>query len=174
MITKSILTTILFLILITPTFAIETTTNNEIRDGNYYLKNKALTRLTDAKLKACQAKEDSLTKRSTQLKNLATNMQEKFDKTAEKIKEYYTSKVLPSGKTVSNYDSLVADIQSKKEAVKTAVDKSIIDINGFTCDGEDPKGQMTLFRDDMKSVKSALQDYRTSIKNLIVAVRSAK
>jgi hypothetical protein len=42
----------------------------------------------------------------------------------------------------------------------------------FSCDGNDPKGLLTQFRTDMQTVKQALHDYRTSIKNLIVAVRS--
>ena len=129
-------------------------------------------RLTEAKLKACQAREKAIKKRTEQLMKLATTMQEKFDAIAERVKEYYTSKVVPSGKTVANYDSLVADIQFKKEAVQTVLVTAQENAGSFACDGNDPKGQLAQFKDDMRAVKSALKDYRTSIKNLIVAVRS--
>lgn len=99
-------------------------------------------------------------------------MQEKFDAIAGRVEEYYTAKVIPSGKTVANYGSLVADIQTKKAAVQTALTTAQSHTGSFTCDGNDPKGQLTQFKDDMRAVKSALKDYRTAIKNLIVAVRS--
>ena len=99
-------------------------------------------------------------------------MQEKFDAIAAKVQDYYTSKLVPAGKTVSNYDALVADIQTKKSAIQTALTKAQTDISGFSCTGSDPKGLLKKFSEDMKSVKQALNDYRTAIKNLIVAVHS--
>lgn len=133
---------------------------------------RAQIRLTEAKLRACQAREDAIKKRATRLAQLAANMESRFDKHAQRVEEYYTSKVVPSGKTVANYDSLVADIQAKKTAVATALSTAQNDANNFSCEGTDPKGQLTQFRKDMQAVKRALKDYRTSIKNLIVAVRS--
>lgn len=130
------------------------------------------THLPEAKLRACQAKESAIKKRMKQLIKLATTMQEKFDAIAGRVEEYYASKVVPSGKTVANYDSLVADIQTKKGAVQTALTTAQGHAGSFACDGNDPKGQLTQFREDMQAVKSALKDYRTAIKNLIVAVHS--
>ena len=133
---------------------------------------QAKTRLTEAKLRACQAREDAIKKRASYLTQLATNMESNFDKHTQRVEEYYTSKVVPSGKTVANYDSLVADIQTKKTAVQAALTTAQNDANNFSCAGNDPKAQLTQFRKDMQAVKKALKDYRTSIKNLIVAVRS--
>src|SRR3989344_7743041 len=73
-------------------------------------KAQTKTRLTEAKLRACQTREDTIKKRATHLTQLATNMEDKFDIHAQRVEDYYTSKILPSGKTVANYDSLVADI----------------------------------------------------------------
>lgn len=130
------------------------------------------TRLTDAKLKSCQAKQNAIKKRSDQLVKMTNNMLDKFDKIATRVETYYTDVVVPSGKTVSNYDALLADIAAKKTAVQTALTKAQTDAQAFDCTGSDPKGQLTQFREDMQSVKKALKDYRTAIKNLIVAVRS--
>ena len=74
-------------------------------------RQQARNRLTEAKLKACQAKENTIKKRVERLEELATNIQEKFDAIAKRVEEYYTAKIVPSGKTVANYDSLVSDIQ---------------------------------------------------------------
>lgn len=122
--------------------------------------------------RACQAKENAIKKRVERLGKLAANMQEKFEAIAKRVEEYYTTKVVPSGKTVANHNSLMADIQTKKGAVQTALTQAQTDAASFTCTSDDPRGQMTQFKDDMKVVKSALKDYRTAIKNLIVAVRS--
>lgn len=127
---------------------------------------------TEGKLRACQAKEKSIKNRLTGLVNLVTNMESKFDSIVKRVENYYISKVVSSGKTVLNYDTLVSDIQTKKIAVQTALTAIQNDVNGFSCTGSDPKGQLTQFREDMQNVKGALKEYRTSIKNLIVAVHS--
>lgn len=127
---------------------------------------------TAGMLRACQARESAVKNRMNHLVELATNMMNKFDKHAQRVEKYYTDKVLPTGKTVSNYDSLVSDISTKKIAVQNALTKAQNDINGFNCASGDPKALMTQFRQDMQATKKALKDFRTSIKNLIVAVHS--
>lgn len=126
----------------------------------------------EAKLRACQAKENSIRKRMSQLEKLATNMLEKFDEIQGRVEKYYTDKVLPSGKVVANYSALTADIQTKKTVVLSAIAKVKTSTAGFSCADDDPKEQMKQFKDGMREVKSGLKDYRTSIRNLIVAVRS--
>jgi len=133
---------------------------------------QGLNRLTEARLRACQARENTITQRTTHLLNLVTTMESKFDSIAKAVEDYYITKVVSSGKTVATYDSLIADIQTKNTAVQTAVTAAQTDGAGFTCTGDDPKGQLIQFRTDMLVVINALQDYRISIKNLIVAVRS--
>lgn len=135
-------------------------------------KEKAKNKLTEAKLRACQNKETSIRKRIDRLTQLTTKIETNFDKHAQMVEEYYTSTVLPSGKTVANYDELIADIQTRKEAVQTALLETQGSVGGFDCEGDDPKGQLKQFRTDIQAVKKALKDYRFSIKNLIVGVRS--
>ena len=129
-------------------------------------------KLTEAKLKACQNRENAIQTRSKQLTKTAENMLTTFDKIAERVEQYYTAKVVPSGKTVADYDALVADIAAKKQTVQTDLDKATADATAFSCTGNDPKGQLTQFRTDMQTIKKDLKEYRTAIKNLIVAVRS--
>lgn len=128
------------------------------------------TKTDEGKMKSCQAREESIKKRSGQLTEMATNMMDKFDAIAQKIEDYYNSKVVPSGKSVSNYNSLISDIQTKKAAVQTVLTKAQNDINNFSCTSDNPKGQLVQFRVDMQVVKRGLMKYRNSIKNLIVAV----
>ncbi len=136
------------------------------------LPTRAQNRLVELKLKACQARENAITQRMKRLMELVTMMEGKFDAIAARVEEYYASKVIPGGKTVANYDALIADIQTKRAAVQTALATAQTNSTGFSCTGGDPKGLLTQFRTDMQAVKKALHVYRTSIRNLIVAVHS--
>ncbi len=128
--------------------------------------------LANGRLIACQARENVVKNRMDSLMDLVTNMEKVFDSIAVRVETFYTNTVLPSGKTVPNYDTLVANIGNKKDLVTVALDKSKSDVAAFSCAASDPKGVLNTFRLDMQAVKGALQNYRTSIKNLIVAVHS--
>lgn len=129
-------------------------------------------RLGELKLKACRERERTIANRADHLLRLVTNMEEKFDAISGRVQQYYTSTVLPGGRKIVGYDGLVADIQAKKLAVQDDL-ASAQQISGtFTCEGENPRGQLTQFRQDMQDVKASLKAYRTTIRNLIVAVHS--
>lgn len=132
----------------------------------------AQTRLSAARLRVCQLHETVIKTRLSHLGQLASSMEDKFASISGRVQTYYTNKVLPSGKTVANYDTLVTDISTKKAAVDSALTKAKTDVAGFDCTVANPKGQLTSYRLDMQAVKQALKDYRTAIKDLIVAVRS--
>lgn len=134
---------------------------------------KTLNRLTEGSLRSCQAREDAVKKRARQLGQLAGNMENTFDAIVQRVREYYLTKLVPVGKKAADYDGLDADIVVKKVAVQTALTQAQANTN-FSCASDDPKAQMTQFREDMQKVIQALKDYRTSIKNLIVAVNTAK
>ncbi len=129
------------------------------------------TKLTGT-MRICEVKQAIIKTRLTHLIDLATNIEDKFGLIAGRVETFYTNKVVSSGKSVANYDSLVADIQTKKDAVATEIAKAKTDANAFSCSSSDPKTLFNSFRIDMQSVKQALKEYRTSIKNLIVAVHS--
>ena len=133
---------------------------------------KGIDKLEGNRLQFCENHQDEISTRLSSLSGLVANILGKFDAIATRVEEFYTTKVVPTGKTVSNYDALLADIKVKKDAVNTALSNSQSDINGFSCNADNPKGQIKLFGTDMQTVHKALQDYRTSIKNLIVAVMS--
>jgi len=131
-------------------------------------------RLTQVRLRSCQAREDVIEKQTSQLVKMTSNMLDVFDKIATRVKDHYTNTVVPSGKTVSNYSSLVADIAAKKAAVSAALTAAQTGVDSFSCDGDNPKGVLSDFHTDMRSVKSALKDYRAAINKLIVAVRTVQ
>lgn len=120
------------------------------------------------KLQACEARQVAIKARSQNLADFTTRVIATFDKIATRVREFYTAK----GITVANYAALNADVTAKKTAAQNALVRSQATILNFSCTSGDPKATLKSFNDNMKKVKSALKDYRTSIKNLIVAVHS--
>lgn len=122
--------------------------------------------------RSCKAKEALIKNLLDKVVSRVNSALTKFDSITSRVKDYYTNKVVPSGKTVPNYENLVADIQDKKTAAEALLATTQADIGAFSCNSSNPKGQIAKIRGDVKNLKKALKDYRTSVKNLIVAVRS--
>ncbi len=126
--------------------------------------------LTEGRTRACEARASNVQKQLATLISMASNMLDVFANHATRVEDYYKNVILPTGKTVSNYDALVATIATKKQAVTDAWNKTKTDASGFSCTTGDPKQLLLQFRTDMQATKQALHAYRTAIKNLIVAV----
>jgi len=127
---------------------------------------------SDAKLRICKIREEMIKTKMKYVPELATEILNKFDSIATRVENYYNLNLVPNGKTLSNYDSLVSEIQAKKSAVKSALSKAQDDANSFSCANENPKGDLAKFRSDMSAVREAFKKYRKSVRNLIVAVKS--
>lgn len=148
-------------------------TPGEFLDRLAERKEVAQIKLQDAKLRSCQAREKAIKKRSESLARMAKNMQEKFDAIVVRVQNYYMDIVMPSGKVLDNYDNLMADIATKKTTVNNALVAAQNALQGFSCAADSPKEMIGIFNVNMQSVKQALKNYRASIQNLIMAVRSA-
>ncbi len=136
------------------------------------LNTQSKNRFTEARLKACQTRETSINERQNRLTLLVTNMENNFDSIAQRVKDYYTSTVVPSGKEVPTYVDLVENINTRRAMVRTSLDTAQSDVASFACDSDDPKGDLNRYRQNMQVVIQELKQYRTSVKDLIVAVRS--
>lgn len=131
-------------------------------------------RLAGEKLTVCQVHEKVIQTRLQSLVRLTNTMLATFDAIAKRVEDFYTTKVLPTGKSVSNYDALLSAIQTNHDLVQSDLAITQNDGNDFVCTGIDPKGHLTQFRIDMQEVKKSLKEYRTAIKNLIVAVHTVE
>lgn len=125
-----------------------------------------------ARTGGCKAVESVVKRRTEALPKLAENQMNKFASHVTRVDTYYTSTLVPAGNIVSNYSELMTQITIKKTAVATAITQARADGAAFTCESN-PKGTMTTFRKDMQAVITALKEYKTSVRNLIVAVATA-
>lgn len=130
----------------------------------------AIVKLTGAKLTICQTKEATISSRSNSLIKQVALYEQGFTDIAKATEKYY----LTTGVNTENYDSLVADVTAKQIVADTALSSSQSDITAFSCTSSNPKAQLTQFKTDIQLAKGALENYRTSIKNLIMAVIKAK
>lgn len=127
-------------------------------------------RLAADKLKVCEDRQQVITNIMTRLGDRGQKQLDLFTTIAQRTEKFYTEK----GKTLSNYDALVAAVNTKQAAAQAAV--SIIKSTSvdFKCDGTDPKGVAAAFKDNLKVEIAALKEYRTAVKNLIVGVKSVQ
>lgn len=128
------------------------------------------TRLTEARLKACQSREKAITNLMTRLSDRGQRKITLFSTIASRTETFYTNK----GKSLSNYDALVADVNAKKATAQTAVDKTKATAKEFNCNSTDPKGIIATFKNNLKAQNDALKAYKTAVKNLIVGVKSVQ
>lgn len=131
---------------------------------------EAKQRLEGRKLKACQEREQRIEATMNQMTKRGENHIAVFTKIADRVKAFYTEK----GRTAENYDVLVAEVDAKKLAAEEAVAGAQSVSEVFSCDSDNPKIASMEFRDAHKAQVSALKEYRTAVKNLIVAVKSAQ
>ncbi len=130
----------------------------------------AKTRLTDAKLRACEKRQTAISNIMKRISNRGQKQIDLFSGIAERTQAFYEKK----GKTLSNYDALVADVAAKKESAQDAVAMIAAHGTEFSCDSDDPKGSVTGFREHQQQAIAALKEYKTSVKNLIVGVKSVQ
>lgn len=122
-------------------------------------------------LRSCLARQQAVKNRSRNMIKMADNMLEKFASISARTQKFYTNKVVPSGKTVPGYETLLSKVQTEKETVLGKLEVARTEAD-FSCDGDDPKEQVKEFRLSLQNVITALKDYRRSVRNLIVAVHS--
>ena len=127
-------------------------------------------KLSENRKRVCEKRLTTIKKIMGNAQERATRQLEVFTKIADRTKAFYVEKQY----TVDNYDDLVTAVDEKKQAATVAVTMSNETIDQFTCDGNDPLAIKDLFKAQVQDQNAALKAYKTSIKDLIVAVKSSK
>ena len=117
------------------------------------------------KLRACQNRGSAINNIMSRIDIRATNQVNLFSKIASRVEAFSTKQ----GKTVSNYSALVAAITAAKN--KALQDLSALKTNShFVCSGAHPREFVLSFQSYLKTAISDLHNFKTTVKNLIVAV----
>lgn len=128
--------------------------------------------LDQVKLKICQKKQAGIQKRSQNLVRRGNLIFSRFDRIVERVKQYYNNRLVPKDLTIENYDLMLANIEANKTTVKEALSTAENAAKAFDCSSDDPKGQIHTFRVEMTNVIRALKEYKKSVIDFLVAVRT--
>ncbi len=126
-------------------------------------------KVAENKLKACENRRESAKKIMERISNRGEKQIEVFTKISDRTQEFYKQK----GYNVANYDSLVSDVNAKKQAALVATENTKKSAEKFVCSSDNSVGNSAVFKNNLKLQIQAIKDYKTSVKNLIVAVKSA-
>jgi len=128
----------------------------------------AQTRLSAAKLRICTTRKntiDNILKRISDRGNRHITL---ISNVATKTEAFYVK----SGKSIDNYDSLVATVNAGKTTAQAAVEQVKSDSTSFSCDSTDPVGTLQSYKTDVATQVTALQNYKASVKALVDGVKS--
>jgi hypothetical protein len=125
------------------------------------------TKLTDTRLKACEKRQTAINRVAKNSSTQANKHLGTFQKIEARVKEFYASKNL----TVENYDALVATVDEKEASATAAI--KVAGETTFDCATTDSAQPGGVIKGLVQSQHQALKEYRTAIKNLIVAVKQA-
>lgn len=149
--------------------------NLEIKEN---LKNRASEaaqkrkeKLSEARLKLCKARANAIGNRLKAMHQRATVIHKGHEKIYARVDEFYNNKLVPNGYVLSNYADLKAEIEANKTNVQTLLDAAKTSGTDFSCDSEDPKGQVDAFHEDMNALIEANKTYKESIHTFVKAVR---
>lgn len=121
--------------------------------------------------KLCEAHVGLAKTRELALGTRGFLMKSRLDAIVTMVENFYTNKLVPQGKTLSNYESLAGDVNTKKAAMAPLVDKVKSDSSTLTCTNDKANGQFQTFRTDAQALISAFKAYRQSVITLVKAVR---
>lgn len=126
-------------------------------------------KLDEAKKKVCEQKTKVIEQHSVKLLTHVEKKVEVFDNIADKVKKFAETR---EAKPV-DYEALLERLVVKRAAALEAGAGIKTASAGFSCNGENPKGQGSLIVGESKLGRSALKEYQTAVKDLLVGVKSA-
>jgi chromosome segregation ATPase len=124
----------------------------------------------DGRQKACKAREANLTKKITNFDKQAKRHLERYDTAYAKLQAYQKEQDI----TAENYTALVATADAKRATATAAVDALKTAGVKIDCSSQDPAAAVATVKASVANAKTALKDYRTAVKNVLVALMTAK
>lgn len=126
-------------------------------------------RLDNAKKKVCENRQNNVNNIMDRRVSWAQRHIDLFTTISERTQKFYTEK----GKTLENYDDLVAAANNAKTTAQANLD-TLKSAASFDCNSDDPKGEVSSYKTAFDTEMASLKAYRSAVKNLIVAVKSVQ
>ncbi len=120
-------------------------------------------------LKNCQNREGAINNIMARISDRAQKQLTLMNSISTQVQNLYKNNNMSLG----SYDVLVAAVKSKKTIAEKEMNNVRVQSRVFNCGGDDPKGIATQFKSEASTQAGALNEYKTSINNLLVGVESA-
>ena len=142
----------------------------EAKEALESVREEAKQQLAERFKEACENRRANYQNR---LQNIAERSQKHvgvLDKILERVKAFKKSKNL----TVENYEALVAEAEAKKLVAHDVQEVANAAAGAdFSCEPDAARESVAAFKDILHQQINALKGYKTAVKNLIVAVKTA-
>lgn len=125
-------------------------------------------KLAAVKQKVCETHQTAINNAMNDIRKASQNQFDRITKAYTTAKTYYGQHTV----TVSNYDTLNAQVTSTQAAAQAALDALATSVP-LSCTSDGPKAQIQDFRNKRLDKVSAFEAYRTAVKNYISAIRTA-
>lgn len=125
-------------------------------------------KLTEKRLELCQKREDRINKSMKNIAERRLKQLEVFNKIVDRTIAFYEENNL----ALENYDALLADVNTKRGIAEAEIDNLTSAVVDFDCESEEPLKVSEAFKSAREGVVSSMKDYKTSVKNLIVGIKS--
>jgi len=126
-------------------------------------------KLDDARKKVCEARKNNITKIVTDAGNAGQRQLNLFSNIATKVEQFYVDKKL----SASGYTAAVANVNAKKTYAQTAINNVKAAAPTIDCSAGDPVATVDGFKAQITTMRQALKDLRTAVKDLIVTVKTS-
>ncbi len=125
-------------------------------------------KLTEKRLEQCKKVESRINENMQRIADRKTKQVEVFNKIADRTMAFYEE----NGLSLENYDALVSDVVAKRGLAEAEIENLKSATIDFKCDTENPLKVSDAFKQARESLVSTMKEYKTSVKNLIVGVKS--
>jgi hypothetical protein len=126
---------------------------------------------SDDKLKKnCESRKDKIVSILHRRSERGTAQIGVFDKIADRTEDFYVQKAYE----LDNYEALLSAMSSAKNDAEDAVAATKSAADSFSCETADLKSAGAALKETLNAQNDAIKDYKTAVKNLIVAVKSAQ
>ncbi len=128
------------------------------------------TKASEAKLKACEKRQKEFTSRIARFSDNSTKQVANFTKNADRAKTQFEQ----SGKTLSNYQSLLNEVAANKTLAETAIANSRSITINIDCSDTQASAAKAVLHQTQLAQNDAVKSYKKSVDKLISSLKSVQ
>lgn len=141
----------------------------EIETKREEIKERVQERKAELNQEQCERNQERIEQRLPQLSQSANTQQRVLDTMYARVAGFYESGQL----TVSNYEGLVASVETQKlelEDAVTLLGESVVEVD---CSASGLGDELSRYRESVRVVQSEVKQYRTALVDLIKSMKAA-